>query len=103
MIIVTTDFVPGREIGEALGIVRGSTIRAKHIGKDIVAGLSLIDFSAAKEADGEALGAKKLQFSILSLIGWTTALAAVLSTALMTHLIPGTRSPCARCRRPACG
>ena len=39
MIIVNTDFVPGREISEALGLVRGSTIRAKHIGKDIVASL----------------------------------------------------------------
>ena len=39
MIVTTTDFVPGREIGEALDIVRGSTIRAKHVGKDILAGL----------------------------------------------------------------
>jgi uncharacterized protein YbjQ (UPF0145 family) len=39
MLIVTTDTVPGREIAEALGMVRGSTVRAKHIGTDIVAGL----------------------------------------------------------------
>jgi uncharacterized protein YbjQ (UPF0145 family) len=39
MIITTTDFVPGYEVREILGMARGSTIRAKHIGKDIMAGL----------------------------------------------------------------
>jgi uncharacterized protein YbjQ (UPF0145 family) len=39
MIVVNTDFVPGREIAELVGLVRGNTIRAKHIGKDIMAGL----------------------------------------------------------------
>jgi len=38
MIVTTTDFVPGREIKEILGVVKGNTIQAKHIGKDIVAG-----------------------------------------------------------------
>ncbi|PRY94976.1 uncharacterized protein YbjQ (UPF0145 family) [Hasllibacter halocynthiae] len=36
--IFTLESVPGREV-EALGLVRGSTVRAKHIGSDIVAGL----------------------------------------------------------------
>lgn len=38
MIVVNTDFIPGREIGEILGIVKGNTIQAKHLGKDVVAG-----------------------------------------------------------------
>ena len=37
MIMVTTDFVPGKEIKKTLGLVRGNTIRARHIGKDITA------------------------------------------------------------------
>ena len=37
MIMVTTDFVPGKEIKKNLGLVRGNTIRARHIGKDITA------------------------------------------------------------------
>ena len=49
MITVTTDFVPGREISEAVGVVRGSTIRAKHLGKDIVAGLRLMVGGEIKE------------------------------------------------------
>jgi uncharacterized protein YbjQ (UPF0145 family) len=38
VIVVNTDFVPGREIVEILGLVRGNVIQAKHIGKDIAAG-----------------------------------------------------------------
>ncbi|MCP3914085.1 MAG: YbjQ family protein [bacterium] len=49
MIVVNTDFVPGREISEAIGIVRGSTIRAKHIGKDIMAGLRQLVGGEIKE------------------------------------------------------
>ena len=37
--ITTLDTVPGREVTEALGLVRGNTIRARHIGSDIGAGL----------------------------------------------------------------
>ena len=38
MITTTTDSVPGRQIIEILGVVKGNTIRAKHIGRDIMAG-----------------------------------------------------------------
>jgi len=38
MIMVNTDYVAGREIVETLGLVRGNTIQAKSIGKDIKAG-----------------------------------------------------------------
>lgn len=39
MIQTTTETVPGREITELLGIARGSTVRARNIGRDIFAGL----------------------------------------------------------------
>lgn len=39
MIITTTDFIPGREISEVIEIARGSTVRARNIGRDIFAGL----------------------------------------------------------------
>jgi len=42
MIIVTTDFVPGKKVTKAIGLVKGNTIRARHIGKDILAGLKNI-------------------------------------------------------------
>ncbi|MBC7114269.1 MAG: YbjQ family protein [Archaeoglobi archaeon] len=42
MIVTTTDFVPGYEVSEILGVVFGNTVRAKHIGKDITAALKNI-------------------------------------------------------------
>ena len=39
MIVSTTESIPGKEIKEILGIAKGNVVRAKHIGKDIVAGL----------------------------------------------------------------
>jgi len=39
MIIVNTEEIPGRQIAEALGIARGSTVRARNVGRDIFAGL----------------------------------------------------------------
>ncbi len=39
MLIVTTQEIPGKEILEVKGLVRGSTVRSKNIGKDIGAAL----------------------------------------------------------------
>ncbi len=39
MIISTTETIPNREIKEVLGIARGSTVRARNVGRDIFAGL----------------------------------------------------------------
>ena len=39
MLIVNTDTIPGKEIYNVLGLVKGNTIRAKNIGRDIGAGL----------------------------------------------------------------
>ena len=37
MIITTTEKIEGKKIKKTVGLVRGSTIRAKHLGKDIMA------------------------------------------------------------------
>ena len=42
MIYVTTENIVGKEISESMGIVRGSTVRARNIGRDIFAGLKNI-------------------------------------------------------------
>lgn len=39
MIITTTDKIPNKEIVEILGVARGSTVRARNVGRDIFAGL----------------------------------------------------------------
>ena len=39
MIVVNTETIPGYTICETRGLVQGNTIRAKHLGRDVVAGL----------------------------------------------------------------
>ncbi len=39
IIVTTTDTIAEREIGQVLGLVKGSTIRTRHIGSDIMAAL----------------------------------------------------------------
>lgn len=39
MIVVTTDSIHGKRVVRTLGLVRGNTIRARHIGRDFMAGL----------------------------------------------------------------
>jgi uncharacterized protein YbjQ (UPF0145 family) len=39
MIVVTADEIPGKKIVRVLGLVRGNTVRARHIGRDILAAL----------------------------------------------------------------
>ena len=42
MILTSTPTVPNKTIKEALGIARGSTVRARNVGQDIFAGLKNI-------------------------------------------------------------
>ena len=39
MELYTTGEVPGKEVEESLGLVRGNTIRARNVGRDVLAGL----------------------------------------------------------------
>ena len=39
MIVVTSSGIAGKRVVRTLGLVRGNTIRARHIGRDIMAGL----------------------------------------------------------------
>ncbi|GAB6156634.1 YbjQ family protein [Desulfosporosinus burensis] len=49
MILTNIDYMPGYEIIESLGLVKGSTIRAKHVGKDILAAFRQIVGGELKE------------------------------------------------------
>ena len=61
MLILTTDTVPGKNIKEVIGLVKGSTIRAKHIGKDIGASFKQI-------VGGELTGYDEMLTGIQSLM-----------------------------------
>ena len=42
MLLSTLEVVPGRRVSKHLGLVQGSTVRAKHVGKDLFASLKNI-------------------------------------------------------------
>ena len=42
MIYSTTETIPGRDIIQSMGVVTGNVVQAKHIGRDIMAGLKSI-------------------------------------------------------------
>jgi uncharacterized protein YbjQ (UPF0145 family) len=68
MIITNIENVPGQSIVEHFGIVQGSTVRAKHIGRDMMAGLKNLVGGELKgytellnEARQESLGRMQTQ------------------------------------------
>jgi len=42
MIIVNTDYIPGHEITETLGLAQGNIVQSKHVGRDFMAGLKTV-------------------------------------------------------------
>ena len=64
MILVNTDYITGKEL-EMLGLVKGSTIQTKNIGKDITQGLKTLvggELTAYNEMmnDARALATKRM-------------------------------------------
>lgn len=41
MLLLNIDYIPGKEI-EALGIVKGTVVQSKHLGKDFMAGMKTL-------------------------------------------------------------
>lgn len=42
MLVSNIEFIPGQKISQHLGMVQGNTVRAKHVGRDLMAGLKNI-------------------------------------------------------------
>lgn len=42
IITSTTSEIPGKKVAKILGIVKGNTIRARHVGRDVMAGLKTL-------------------------------------------------------------
>ncbi|RKD31192.1 YbjQ family protein [Thermohalobacter berrensis] len=66
MILVNTDYIPNKKIVKTLGIVKGNTIRAKHIGKDILSGLRHIVGGQMKEY--EEMFTEARQFAVNEMV-----------------------------------
>ena len=86
MIVLTTDTFPGREV-EPLGLVRGSTVRAKHIGSDIVAGLRNIVGGEVKEYASLMAGAREQAYDRMIAEARKLGADAVIATRFETSNI----------------
>ncbi|QPH53598.1 YbjQ family protein [Pontivivens ytuae] len=87
MLVVTTETVPGREIGEALGLVRGSTVRAKHIGSDIVASLRNLVGGEVKEYGALLAGSREQALDRMIAEAQALGADAVVCTRMQTSTI----------------
>ncbi|WP_298492295.1 YbjQ family protein [uncultured Maritimibacter sp.] len=87
MIVVTTDSLPGREIAQTLGLVRGSTVRAKHIGSDIVASLRNLVGGEVREYAALLAGAREQALDRMIAEARTMGADAVVGARLETSTI----------------
>jgi len=95
MIVVTSENVPGHRIVRSMGIVRGNTVRCRHLGKDIIASLKNLVGGEIEEytklmaeareqsldrmvADAEALGA-----NAIVCVRFTTSMLMTLASEIL--------------------
>ena len=87
MILTTTDFVPGREIVEILGIARGSTVRARNIGRDIFAGLKNIVVGEIEEYTQLQADSREQAFQRMQDDGKALGADAIINIRLATSMV----------------
>ena len=91
MLILTIENVPGKKITKVVGLVKGSTVRAKHIGKDIGAGFKQLVGGELKGYDEMLEEARKISIERMvkeaeskganAIIGFRLTSAAVMQGA----------------------
>jgi len=87
MITTNTDFVPGKEVGQILGLVRGNTIQAKHMGKDIVAGFRNIVGGEIKEYTKMLSEAREISLKRMEQKAEKLGADAVINVRFMTSAV----------------
>ena len=87
MILATTDGVAGREVAEVLGLARGSTVRAKHLGSDIVAGLRNLVGGEVREYAALLTGAREQAIDRMAAAAAAMGADAVVAVRLETSTI----------------
>lgn len=89
MIITTTDYVPGKKVKEILGLVRGNTIQAKHIGKDIMAGFRSLVGGEIKEYTEMLTEAREIALKRMIEKAEKLGADAVINVRFMTSSVMG--------------
>ncbi|ADL13164.1 YbjQ family protein [Acetohalobium arabaticum] len=89
MIITTTDKIAYRKIKETLGVVRGNTIRARHIGNDILAMLRNLIGGEVKEYTGMISEAREEAFERMNQEAEELEADAILNVRFTTSQVMG--------------
>jgi uncharacterized protein YbjQ (UPF0145 family) len=87
MIIVSTETIQGREIAETLGLARGSTVRARNIGRDIFAGLKNLVGGEISEYTRLMADAREQALERLQIDGQKMGADAIVNVRFMTSAI----------------
>ena len=89
MLITTSENIAGYRIVKTLGLVRGNTVRARHVGKDIMAGLRNIVGGEIHEY--AKLIAESREQALDRMAGEAQSLGAnaIIATRLTTSVIAG--------------
>jgi len=89
MRITNLDFVAGYEIVEDLGLVRANVVRAKNVGKDIIAGLKNIVGGELKEYTEMLSESREIAISRMLKKAEELGADAVVNVRFMTSAIMG--------------
>ena len=87
LILATTETVPGRRIVRCLGLVKGSTVRSKHIGADVVASLRNLVGGEVKEYASLLSGAREQALDRMTAQARALGADAVVAVRLETSTI----------------
>ena len=87
IIVLTTDKIPGKEVKEVLGVVKGNTVRARNIGRDIGAGFKNIIGGEIKTYTEMTNNARDESFNRMVNQAIENNADAVIGTRFMTSMI----------------
>ena len=87
MIITTSDKLPNHNISEIIGIVEGSTVRAKHIGKDILAAFKNIVGGEVKQYTELLNDARKEAMSRMEKNAMNMNADAIINVRIVTSMV----------------
>jgi uncharacterized protein YbjQ (UPF0145 family) len=87
IVVVNTESIPGKEIVEVLGLVRGNVIQAKHLGKDIAAGFRTIVGGEIKEYTEMMSEAREIALKRMTEKAEELGADAVVNLRFMTSMV----------------
>ncbi len=87
MIITTSEQIAGTRIVKTIGLVRGSTIRARHLGRDIMAGLRNVVGGEISEYTRLMAESREQSIQRMTVEAETLGANAVVSTRIATSMV----------------